>query len=116
MSLREAAARARHDLGKYVAMQVRWVGVDGPPIELREALRSDLLRTRGGEGVAAVWASLRAPLAECGVERIDALVGQLAAAAVSLEKMDETTLRDTARAALAVGEELRALASRVKDD
>ncbi|MBX2803062.1 MAG: hypothetical protein KTR31_35600 [Myxococcales bacterium] len=59
-------ARLRHDLGKYVSLQVRWIGADPEPADLREAVSQDLLATRRGpQGVtdaATLWAELRGPL------------------------------------------------------
>lgn len=65
-ALRDHAARIKHDLGKYVAFQARWLPVDPPAEELRAALEADLLSTRRGPGATldalAVWQSFRAPL------------------------------------------------------
>ena len=56
-------ARLKHDLGKYVAFQQRWLGEDPDPAELLEALRADLLATRRGpEGETSaveVWRAAR---------------------------------------------------------
>ncbi len=63
----EHAARAKHDLGKYVAFQARWLGDDASADQLLEALRQDVRATRrsDAETLAApeLWARLRAPLA-----------------------------------------------------
>ena len=60
----EHARRLRHDLGKYVSLQVRWVGEGASPDDLREALMADLLATRRGPDGATdaltLWAELRA--------------------------------------------------------
>jgi hypothetical protein len=109
----EAALRARHDLGKYAAFQVRWIGADAPAPELREALRADLLHTQGERGVAAVWADLRPPLADAGVEDIDAIVSTLADRAARLEELDEDELRATASLAMKLGDALKQLARRL---
>lgn len=59
-------ARVRHDLGRYVVFQQRWVAEGAGESERREALIADLLGTRRGpEGTvdaAALWAELRRPL------------------------------------------------------
>jgi hypothetical protein len=59
-------ARARHDLGKYVAFQARWLGESPDTDELRAALLADLARTRSAgeavESAPAVWARLRPAL------------------------------------------------------
>ena len=62
-ALSDHVARLKHDLGKYVSMQQRWLGPDPPEDALRDALTSDLLSTRRGplETVDAptVWAEFR---------------------------------------------------------
>lgn len=119
MTLEEAAARARHDLGKYVAFQTRWTGVDAPPEALREALRADLLRTRSGPAgtadAATVWAELRGPLLPAGVDAIDALVARLAAYGARLDTLDPAGLREAATLALRLGDELKALHMRLRE-
>lgn len=59
-------ARVRHDLGRYVVFQQRWVAENAGETERRDALTADLLATRRGpEGTvdaAALWADLRRPL------------------------------------------------------
>lgn len=118
MSLLEAAARARHDLGKYIAFQARWLEPDAPADALREALREDLLRTRKGpDGVvdaATLWQSLRAPLVGAGIDRIDALMATIATRAATLDALDGPTLVDTAALAREVADELKALHARVR--
>lgn len=53
----------RHDLGKYVCFEVRFVGLDAGVDDLRAALRADLLATRrrAGQTEAAwqLWGRLR---------------------------------------------------------
>lgn len=64
--VREHLAAVRHDLGKYVVFQQRWLAGQPSDAELREALLADLGRTRcRGEQVEAaptLWARLRQPL------------------------------------------------------
>lgn len=59
-------ARLRHDLGKYVSMQVRWLGEGASPEALRDAVMADLLTTRRGprgvQTALAVWAEFRPAL------------------------------------------------------
>lgn len=59
-------ARVRHDLGRYVVFQQRWLAPDADAAERREALASDLLATRrgpdGSVDAVAVWAELRRAL------------------------------------------------------
>jgi hypothetical protein len=111
MDLVAAAARARHDLGRYVALQTRFVGTDGPLEDLRDALESDLLHTRrspsGDLDVAGVWAMVRDDLAGADIAEVDALVSGLARRAASLATLDEPGLRETATLALACAEAVR---------
>src|SRR5688500_10380377 len=100
MDALEAASRARHDLGKYAAFEVRWIGVEAPIEDLRAALRADLLRTQGDRDVAAVWATLRPPLSGEDVADVDAIVATLSARASALDTLDEAAVRETAALAL----------------
>ena len=118
MSVLEAAARARHDLGKYISFQARWVEPGAPVEALRDALREDLLRTRKGpDGVvtaAALWRELREPLQGLEIGRVDALVELLTVRAATLDTLDEAALLDTARLAREVADELRAVHARAR--
>ncbi len=118
MSAIEAAAKAKHDLGKYIAFQARWIEPGAPVHDLREALRDDLVRTRRGPdgvvGAAALWAGLRGPLVALGIDAIDAQMGVLAARADALESLDEAALLDTARIAREVADALRVLHARAR--
>ena len=64
--LRERLEGLRHDLGKYVVFQLRWLPPEPSDGELREALEADLARTRSGGGLVEsapqLWARLRPPL------------------------------------------------------
>ena len=46
----EAAQDARHDLGKYICMNQRWVSDQSDLSERVGALQADLLRTQSGPG------------------------------------------------------------------
>ncbi len=65
-ALTEYVARLKHDLGKYVAFQIRWLPEDAPLAERRRALESDLLATRRGPDgevdAVTLWRSLRPAL------------------------------------------------------
>ena len=121
----EHAARAKHDLGKYVAFQARWLGDDAGADELLEALRADVLATRrsDAETLAApeLWGRLRRPLADAlsadELAPIDAAVARLAAAVPGLEagSLSPTELRHVAQDARAVATELAALTRRLRD-
>lgn len=58
-SLAEHAARLKHDLGKYVALQQRWLDSQASNDEIWKALQADLLSTRRGpdghQDAVAVW-------------------------------------------------------------
>jgi len=110
----------RHDLGKYVCFETRFVGIDALEPALREALRADLERTRcrrmpSGEELTetawALWARLRpSALAEDpDVAEIDGLVAELEAADLDA---DLAGLRETAEVALAVSAITRRLLDR----
>lgn len=122
-ALRDHAARIKHDLGKYVAFQARWLDEGADPEDLREALAADLLATRRGpEGsvdVLTVWAGFRAPLvgealledthhidlsASEPFRTLDAAVSALAPAVDALRADEEIDLARTRAAALAVAE------------
>ncbi|MCP4804464.1 MAG: hypothetical protein GY913_20725 [Proteobacteria bacterium] len=89
MSLLQAAKAARHDVGKYIAFQLRWLPDDAPADELLEALRSDVLRTRRGpsgvESAPQVWARVREPLSSLDLHGIDTPMAELEAALGGLE-------------------------------
>ncbi|MBW1879888.1 MAG: hypothetical protein JRI25_15545 [Deltaproteobacteria bacterium] len=62
----EYLARVKHDLGKYICFQVRWLAPDASVQERRAALVADLTATRRGPGgsrdAASLWAALRPAL------------------------------------------------------
>ena len=75
-ALRRHAARLKHDLGKYVSFQARWLP-DSASVEMvAEAVRADLLSTRRGpageQDALEVWQGFRPVLV--GEQHID---GQL---------------------------------------
>jgi hypothetical protein len=59
----EVLAALNHDLGKYVAFQLRCLPEDAPLGELEEALRADVMQTRCSaqqtENALEVWQRLR---------------------------------------------------------
>jgi len=65
-ALLELVARLKHDLGKYIAFQIRWVDDTAPVSERRRALEADLLETRRGPSgtvdAHAVWLEFRPAL------------------------------------------------------
>lgn len=70
--LLDAAEDARHDLGKYICMNQRWLGDDASPAQRLEAVQADLLRTQSGPGgdvdAFTLWARLSPPLEGAGQE------------------------------------------------
>ncbi len=82
---REAAARVRHDLGKYVVFEVAWLPEHPSPEALRAALEQDLRRTRrdasGSLTAPELWRSLHAGLGAAALEpearEVDRLVAEL---------------------------------------
>ena len=83
----EALADIRHDLGKYIGFEVRFLGPDPSVEELRMALKSDLLgtRKRGTEVESAwgLWARLRPDFL-----RDEPEVGEIDTLLEALEKTD----------------------------
>jgi hypothetical protein len=112
MSLEDAAARARHDLGKYVCFSARWLDAGVATEELRTALVDDLRRTRRGPtgevGAAELWAELRPPLLGHTAE-IDALFAELTPLAAGLDTLDRADLDRAAALARAVADALKQL-------
>ncbi len=64
----ERLSRLKHDLGKAISFQLRFLGGSLDPAALREALLQDLGRTRRGPSgesdAVEVWSALRPGLAE----------------------------------------------------
>lgn len=56
----------KHDLGKYITFQTRWLGADPTGPELVQAVLADVLSTRrgpnGSESAMAIWKRYRAAL------------------------------------------------------
>lgn len=134
-ALADHLSRLRHDLGKYVSLQVRWLGEDPDPAALREALEADLLGTRRGPSgtvdALAVWAEFRpalvgeAPLpdgplvdlrGDPDLARLDAGMAEIArvVAALRADDLDADGVRRGARAAAEVAEACRALWTRAR--
>lgn len=63
-ALAALAGRLKHDLGRYVAMQARWLGEEAGAAERRSALRDDLLATRRGPDGSADALQVWAPYAQ----------------------------------------------------
>lgn len=119
MRSREAAQRVRHDLGKYVHLEARWLGEDALEADYRDALHTDLLRTRRGPAgdldCVAVWAGLRPSLEGFDTREVDQLVGSLGARMHSLDLLGMVALRALAHDAYTLGEACRRLAEQAED-
>jgi hypothetical protein len=124
-ALEDHLSRLRHDLGKYVSLQVRWLGADPEPGDLGRALAADLLETRRGPNgtvdASTVWAELRPGIASAlagdadfvalddAMRVIDEVSGALRAGA-----SDPGTVRRGVEAAATVTEQCRRLWARVR--
>ena len=121
--------RIKHDLGKYVALQQRWVGPDASLEDRRAAAHADLLSTRrgptGSQDAVAVWEGFEADLVQEGVPDV---VGDpdIVAIKIRMEEIahvigllrsgnsGEAVLTAGREAALDVSETCRRLARRVR--
>ena len=131
-ALVERLGDLRHDLGKYVSMQLRWSADD--PASLREALLADLLATRrGASGVAdaaEVWEGYapelrgeralstgdRVDLRGCAeFDRLAAEMDEIRRAIGALRSDGALDLGRAAEAARAVTETCRALWQRARE-
>lgn len=107
----------RHDLGKYIRFETRFVETSGDVEALRAALRADLLSTRRRgsevEPATAVWARMRpAELdGDPDVAVIDEAMAELAGADLS---GPEASLRAASEAAGRVSEATRRLLNRAR--
>lgn len=112
----EAVGRARHDLGKYVALSARCLEPGASAPELRAALAADLNATRSSPRAACgeLWAELRPGLVAADVDpaeiaALDGMMGSLGAGATHLDTLPLAALQELARTAIAVGDRLRAM-------
>jgi hypothetical protein len=120
--LAEEVARIRHDLGKYVAFELRWLPPDADAESLRAALRADVAATRRDgalvETAPGLWERLRPSLAALGddpdVAAVDAAVAILRDLIPDLETAGPERLASGAAAAFAVAEALKRLDRRVR--
>lgn len=119
MRSREAAQRVRHDLGKYVHLEARWLGEDADAAEYRDALRTDLLRTRrgptGDEDCLTLWTRLRPTVLAFDLREVDDRVARIGALLPLLDELDLARLRQLAREAHELGEACRRLVEQAED-
>jgi len=109
----------RHDLGKYVHLEARWLGEDATAVDYRDALRTDLLRTRrgpqGDEDCLTLWFRLRPTVSDFDLHEVDDRVTRIGAALPALEQLDLPGLRALAREAHELGEACRRLVEQAED-
>lgn len=122
----QAALDARHDLGKYVSLNLRFLPPDADRAALREALLADLTQTRRGpsggqESAPEVWSACRpalgAALTTPEVGQVDAAIQHIQSALVGLQAdtLDDEALQALAQSARGVTAALTALTRRLKD-
>ena len=125
--LQEAVTRARHDLGRYIAFQIRWLPEEPDPKDLLEALQSDLLHTRrgpaGSEDAWTVWARVREGLVALGerdpqLMALESLMTEMETQkeALSSGQADVEALKNLFSMALEVADVLAALGARVEEE
>jgi len=133
--LAEHVSRLKHDLGKYVAFQIRWLPPDASLEDRRGALAADLLCTRRGpdgeQDATSLWRAFRAGLVgeqelgpgvrvdlsdDAAVRRIDAAMTEIDAVSALLRagEADEGAVDRGMDAALRVAEAARDLFTRVR--
>ena len=119
----QAALDARHDLGKYVSLNLRFLAPEADRAALREALLADLTQTRRGpsadESAPEVWAACRGglPLAAPEVQQIDAAIQHIQSSLPALinDALDDDALRALAQEARGISTALTALTRRLKE-
>ena len=129
LALLGVIGRIKHDLGKYIALQQRWVGEQASVCDRRAAAQADLLSTRRGpngrQDAATVWAGFEAALAAEGLPDVsdDEDIAEIRAAmSVIADVIDalrsgtdgEIELALARREALRVSHACRSLARRVR--
>lgn len=101
-ALLDAAQDARHDLGKYICMNQRWLGEQSPLPERMEALQADLLRTQSGPkgdlDAFSLWSRLRPGLVGAGSE-LEEVDGALARLLMHRDAVESGTLNEVTLAA-----------------
>ncbi len=123
----EAAAVARHDLGKYIAFETRWVGESASGPDLLSALQADLLRTRSANGIevdaVSLWQGLRVELEGLGdedidLEAVDRAMERIGARLPALRQggLELEALKDCVADAFLVSQHLDALFRRLKEE
>ena len=127
--LSEQVARLKHDLGKYIAFQSRWLAEESDVAELRAALIADLCEThRGPDGsrsAVEIWDAQRTALEPIlreafGVDDPDwraiaTGLSDIGQALPHLETADAAALGETRRVAISVSDAIARLNRRVRN-
>ena len=125
--LQEAVRRARHDLGRYIAFQIRWLPEEPDREALLEALQSDLLHTRrgpaGSEDAWSVWGRVREGLLSLGendphLQALESLMTTMDSQKEALRsgEADGEALKEMFSMALKVADVLAALGARMEEE
>jgi len=119
------ATQAKHDLGKYIAFQSRWLPPTATNLDWHKALRADLLETRKGpkgtEGAVEIWQTLCVHFESLkGDADIQAVHSAMARIQSQLSELEEGSLADEALEGLAqdareVASHLSALHKRLRE-
>jgi hypothetical protein len=123
-ALLDAAQDARHDLGKYICMNQRWLGEQSPLPERMEALQADLLRTQSGpkgdQDAFSLWSRLRPPLEGVGseLEEVDSALARLALHRDAIETgtLNEATLAACTADCKSIADALKRLTRRLQKE
>ena len=123
--LLDAAARAKHDLGKYIAFQTRWLPEGASHQEWTDALQADLVKTRrgpdGAESAVAIWERIRGDFGPLGkdddIAGVDHAMGTIRQFMPALERGTITpdNAQVLAQASREVAQRLAALHRRLKE-
>ena len=120
----EAAERAKHDLGKYIAFQARWLPPGAPRGDWQDGLLSDLVQTRRGpsgtEDAVSLWKRLRVGFS--GLEndpdllRVEEAIGQIEHQLDDLvgDRLSLEDLQELGETAKTVAKHLSALHKRLR--
>lgn len=119
MRSREAAETLRHDLGKYVCFEARWLDDSASEADLRAALANDLLRTRrtpsGELSAPQLYATLRPTLAGFDLGEVERCLAHIDAALPTLDTAPRAELLTLAHHARALAEACRHLVAQAED-
>lgn len=120
--LLQHASRLKHDLGKYIALQQRWLPAEASRSDRLDALRSDLLHTRrgpdGSVDAHTVWTEFAPGLEELARDRdvvhMTTSMGVLATVIADLRADVSVDLDAAGAACTAVSDAVRSLVARLR--